>query len=381
MSPYVDPLGLYLHLPFCPVRCPYCDFYALPYAPGPARGLLEALGRHLETLAPQAAGRRLDTVYFGGGTPSMWPAATLAGLLAALDRTIGLAPEAEISLEANPGTLSAGKLAALARAGFNRLSLGAQSFHAPTLALLGRRHSPDDTRRAVRQARRAGFANLSLDLIYGLPRQTAALAAADLAAALELAPDHLSLYELTLGAGTVFGRSFTAGRPPLPSEDDLTGMEARAAGLLATGGLERYEVSNYARPGYRCRHNADTWAGGDYLALGPGAHGHLAGVRWAWTADAGAYAAALAAGREPLAFREALSPRQRALELFMLGLRTTDGVDLVRVGRVLGRPARLAYAGPLAEIAARGWAILTDERLRPTEAGLAMADAAAGLFA
>ena len=377
----VRELGLYIHLPYCPGRCPYCDFNAKKYDHREARRLLAGLAFHLERLAPLAAGRPLATLYVGGGTPAMLPAAHLAGLLRQARELIGLAPGAEVSLEANPGALSTVKLSYLRRAGFNRLSLGAQSFDPGLLAVMGRRHSPYDTMRAVKAARQAGFANLNLDLIHGLPGQNEAQAQADIKAALELKPEHLSLYELTLAPGTPFGRRYTPGRPPLPSDDEIAAREERALALLEAAGLKRYEVSNFARPGYECRHNQSTWAGGDYLALGPGAHGHLAGVRWAWEADPTAYAAAVETGQEPYAFREELTREQRALELIMLGLRTTQGVELALLAEVLGADPSQAYAPALAELEARGWADLGPDRLVPTPRGLAMADAAAALFA
>lgn len=374
------PLGLYIHLPFCAGRCPYCDFHAQAFAPGPARALVPALLRHLEKLAPLAGGRPLNHVYLGGGTPSLLPAGQIARLIEAARQHLGLAPDCEISLEANPGTLSAGKLQALQAAGVNRLSLGAQSLDARLLKTLGRRHTPQDTRRAWGQARAAGFANLSLDLIHGLPGQTTELARADILAALELAPDHLSLYELTLAPDTPFGRAYAKGRPPLPGEDEMLAMEDAALALLEAAGLARYEVSNFARPGHECRHNQDTWRGGDYLALGPGAHGHLAGRRWAWVAEVAAYVAAVEAGREPLEFSEDLTPRQRAWELIMLGLRTSEGVDLARVGALLGQDPRCTWAAPLAQLTGQGWARLDGQRLVPTPLGLRLADAAAALF-
>jgi oxygen-independent coproporphyrinogen-3 oxidase len=373
-------LGLYIHLPFCPSRCPYCDFAARRWDQSLARRLLPALHRHLEALAPAAGGRRLASLYIGGGTPSMWPARELAGLIAAARALIGLEPGAEVTVEANPGALSPRKLELLASAGATRLSLGAQSLDDGLLAALGRRHGAEHVRRAAGWARRAGL-GLGLDLIYGLPGQTPAQAGGDVARALELAPEHLSLYELTLAPETPFGRRFRRGRPPMPGEEAVLAMEARARGLAAAAGLARYEVSNFARPGAECRHNLSTWAGGDYLALGPGAHGHLAGTRWAWLAEPAAYCRAVEAGDEPAAFRERLSARQRALELAMLGFRTAAGVDLAAAGGLLGRPAEEAWAGPLAELEARGWARRRGGRLVPTGLGLDMADAAAALFA
>ncbi len=373
-------LGLYVHLPYCPARCPYCDFNAKTYNHREARRLLAGLALHLERIASLARGRPLASVYFGGGTPAMLPATALAALLASTRGLIGLEPGAEVSLEANPGALSRGKLAALRSAGFNRLSLGAQSFSPGLLAGLGRRHSPDDTRRAVAHARAAGFTNLNLDLIYGLPGQGAAQAASDVAEALALEPEHVSLYELTLAPDTPFGGRYVKGRPPLPSEDEAAAMEQHALAALEAAGLGRYEVSNFARPGFECRHNQNTWAGGDYLALGPGAHGHLAGVRWAWLADPTAYCAAIETDEEPYDFREELTPGQRALELIMLGLRTVHGVELAPLAAVLGDNPRRVYAPALNQLRARGWARIKQGRLVPTSQGLAMADAAAALF-
>lgn len=374
-------LGLYVHLPFCPGRCPYCDFFAQPFDAAAAQALARAMLDHLPAVAEMADGRRLATVYVGGGTPSMWPVRFLGGLLEAVERTIGLEANPEISLEANPGTLGPAKLRLIAASGVNRLSLGAQSFQPALLQALGRRHGPEQTIRVVEQARRAGLENLSVDLIYGLPGQDAALAVADVEAAIALEPDHLSLYELTLGPQTPFGRHYVKGRPPLPDEDALAAMEAALLKRLAATPLQRYEVSNFARPGRQCRHNQDTWRGHDYLALGPGAHGHLAGRRFAFHADVGRYVAEVAAGRQPLAFEEALTADQRALELFMLGLRAVEGVDLTAVARLLGADPAGRHGPALAEVVKRGWATARGKRLRPTPAGLAMADAAAALFA
>ena len=374
-------LGLYLHLPFCPARCPYCDFNAKTYDHGEARRLLAGLAVHLERLAPNAQGRRLSTVYLGGGTPAMLPAAALASLLSQIKDEVGLEPEAEVSMEANPGALSTIKLAHLRQAGFNRLSLGAQSFNSELLTTMGRRHTPYNTYRSVKAARSAGFTNLNLDLIYGLPGQSVDMAAADLVAALELEPDHLSLYELTLSPQTPFGRRYRPGEPPLPNDERLVEMEQNAKALLEDAGLMRYEVSNYAKPGFECRHNQATWQGGDYLALGPGAHGHLAGVRWAYVADPNEYCRMVDQGEEPLAMREELSGEQRALEIILLGLRTVRGVELNSLAELRGADPRRIYAGPLAELRRRGWGSMAKGRIFPTESGLNMADAAAALFA
>ena len=379
-SPAQPGLGLYLHLPFCPSRCPYCDFFSQPWNQALAGPLLQAMLLHLERMAPLAGGRSLASLYLGGGTPAMWPVRSLGRLLEAVAGSIGLPSTAEVTLEANPGALSRAKLKLLRALGVNRLSLGAQSFDDRLLGALGRRHSAAQTLGAVEAARAAGFDNLSLDLIYGLPGQTPRDLARDLEAALGCRPEHLSLYELTLSPNTPFGRRYQKGKAPLPSEAEMASMEEHAYRALEQGGLIRYEVSNFARPGRGCRHNQDIWQGGDYLALGPGAHGHQRGLRWAWLPDAAGYIAAVRIGSEPLQFQERLTPEQRTLELFMLGLRTVRGVDLSTVERVLGRSPWSAFGSALAEIQARRWAVLRESMLAPTPRGLDMADAAAMLF-
>ena len=340
-----------------------------------------ALALHLPGLAPLARGRRLATVYIGGGTPSMWPPGQLARVLELVDASIGIAPGAEITIEANPATLSRAKLKALISAGFNRLSIGAQSMNPAYLRLLGRAHSPEDVRKGVEWARSAGWENVSLDLIYALPYQGLKELAQDIKALVELGPEHISAYELTLNPASVFGRRYRRGCWPMPPQESLEQMYELVVERLEASGYKRYEVSNFALPGLACRHNQGTWAGGDYLPLGPGAHGHLEGMRWAWVADVGEYAARVAAGGDPAAWRERLSPRQRALELIMLGLRTTVGVDMARVGELLGVNPFSFYAAAIAEIEARGWARVEGHRLVPTHQGIAMADAAAALFA
>ncbi len=373
-------LGLYIHLPFCPSRCPYCDFYALPFEAALAGRLIPALIKHLEGIAPSARGRRLDTVYIGGGTPSMLPLAWLGRILKTLRDELGIRPGAEVSLEANPGTLSRRKLDGLLKLGINRLSLGAQSLNPASLKALGRLHGRAETVRAVRQARAAGFANLNLDIIYGLPHQTGSQAVADLDSALELTPDHISLYELTLAPDTVFGRKYAYGKAPLPHPDELARFEQKAFEHLQRAGLGRYEVSNFARPGHECRHNQSTWRGGEYLALGPGAHGHLAGRRWAWISDAALYSKTVQKGLEPLDFEEKLSREDMALERIMLGLRTVEGVNLSDMFGALGVDARKMWPGALKSLQEFGWARISHTHIKPTFLGLGMADGAARLF-
>jgi oxygen-independent coproporphyrinogen-3 oxidase len=265
----LPPLSLYVHLPWCVRKCPYCDFnsYALQGAL-PEGQYVDALRRDLDGQREAMAGRRLVSVFFGGGTPSLFGGDAIARILDAM--RADLEDGAEITLEANPGTIEHGRFAEYRAAGVNRVSLGAQSFAPAQLERLGRIHAVADIGRAVGELRSAGFKRLNLDLMYALPQQRIEEALADLDAALALEPTHLSHYQLTLEPGTVFG-----GRPPagLPDADAAAEMLGRCQERLAAAGLRQYEVSAYAQPGHECRHNLNYWHFGDYLGIGAGAHG------------------------------------------------------------------------------------------------------------
>lgn len=273
------PLAVYVHFPWCVSKCPYCDFnsHALR-GQVPESDYLASIGRDLEQqvrrFAAQLEGREVVSVFLGGGTPSLFSPAAIGEVLGKIGTTLSLAKDAEVTLEANPGTIERGRFAEYAAAGVNRVSLGAQSFDPQTLQRLGRIHRADDTRRAAEELHAAGLARFNLDLMYGLPAQDAAAAERDLAAAIALAPAQISHYHLTLEPGTPF-----AARPPadLPTDETTEGMLELCQRHLAAAGFERYEVSAYARAGQRCRHNLVYWKFGDYLGLGAGAHGKLSG--------------------------------------------------------------------------------------------------------
>ena len=266
------PLALYVHFPWCVRKCPYCDFNsytlhgALPQEPYLAR-----LERDLEAQAPQVAGREIISVFFGGGTPSLFAPRAIARLLEAARRQLRLAADAEVTLEANPGAIERGAFREYFAAGVTRVSLGAQSFDPERLRALGRIHSPADTRAAAAELHAAGLANFNLDLMYALPGQELSGAMRDVEQALALAPAHLSHYQLTVEPGT----EFAARHPPLPDEDLSAAMRDECAGRLASSGFCRYEVSAWARPRAQCRHNLNYWSFGDYLGIGAGAHGKL----------------------------------------------------------------------------------------------------------
>lgn len=271
--PALPPLSLYLHLPWCVRKCPYCDFNSHTAGAGTDRArYVRALAADIAREARSAAGRTLETAFLGGGTPSFFTPAEIGELLTAVRAAFRLAPDAEITMEANPGALESGRLAGYRAAGVNRLSLGAQSFDDGALARLGRIHDAAGVRRAFSEARAAGFDNVNLDLMFGLPEQHLEAAMADLEEAVRLAPEHLSWYQLTLEPNTRF---YAAPPEGLPDEDLASDMQERGGELLAAAGYEQYEVSAYARPGRRCRHNLNYWLFGDYLGAGAGAHGKL----------------------------------------------------------------------------------------------------------
>jgi putative oxygen-independent coproporphyrinogen III oxidase len=266
------PLALYAHFPWCVRKCPYCDFNSHTLKDElPEARYVDALLRDFDAQLPSVEGRRLVSVFLGGGTPSLFSPASIGRLLEHARMRLGFAPGIEVTLEANPGTIERGRFAEYHAAGVTRVSLGAQSFDARQLAKLGRIHSADDTRRAAEELHAAGLENFNLDLMYALPEQSAAEAEADVRAALALEPAHLSQYHLTIEPGTVFA----AAPPTQPADDIVEQMLAQSLSALEAAGFAQYEVSGYAREGACCAHNLNYWMFGDYLGIGAGAHGKI----------------------------------------------------------------------------------------------------------
>ena len=266
------PIAIYVHLPWCVRKCPYCDFnsHVRPESI-PETEYVAALLADLDGDLDLAAGREVSSIFFGGGTPSLFGVGAIAALIEGLASRLPFASDVEITMEANPGTVEHDRFAGYARAGINRVSLGAQSFDAAALKALGRIHGPGEIPAAVAEVKAAGIGNFNLDLMYGLPGQTLDGALSDMEAAIALGPAHLSHYQLTLEPGTA-----SSIRPPvLPVDDDVWEMQMECQRLLAADGLEQYEVSAYARPGRQCRHNLNYWRFGDYLGIGAGAHGKV----------------------------------------------------------------------------------------------------------
>ncbi|MEM1262420.1 MAG: radical SAM family heme chaperone HemW [Pseudomonadota bacterium] len=317
-------LGLYLHLPWCVSKCPYCDFnsYALDGAL-PVDAYVAALCEDITVQHRSVHGRTIRSIFIGGGTPSLFPGAAIARVLETLRAVFECPADLEVTLEANPGSVELERLDHYRAAGVNRLSIGIQSFDASALQTLGRQHSASEAGAALATARAAGFDNVNLDIMYALPGQSVAAATADLERLLDDPPEHVSWYQLTLEPGTRFHRD----PPPLPDDDTVAAMQDAGLALLAAAGFERYEVSAYAKPGRRCRHNLNYWRFGDYLALGAGAHGKLT--------DAAGWPARYERPRHPRRYQlqrpsldAALMPidaSQVAFEFFLNTLRLTDG--------------------------------------------------------
>lgn len=328
------PFGIYVHVPFCTTRCGYCDFntYTATELAGvssssyveTALAELRLAGDVLGTRAPV-----VETVFFGGGTPSLLPAEHLAALLAEIRDVFGLAPDAEVTTEANPESVTAAYMHRLREAGFTRVSLGMQSAAEHVLAVLERQHTAGRSTEAVAEAREAGFTHINLDLIYGAPRESEADWQRSLEVAIAAGADHISAYSLIVENGTRLARRVARGDVTVPDDDVLADRYAQAEQTLGAAGFGWYEVSNWARtPAARCRHNLLYWTSGDWWGIGPGAHSHVAGARWWNVKHPAAYAARLHAGATPAKAREILSTRQRRAERVLLRIRLRDGLAL-----------------------------------------------------
>jgi len=374
-----DAFGLYVHVPWCRHVCPYCDFNVYTSSAMPERAYVDAVAVELATHARDSTwtGRPLRSVYLGGGTPSLFAPATIAELLAAVGRAFALASDAEVTLEANPGTVSAERLAAYRAAGVNRLSLGAQSFDAQTLSTLGRDHAAADVPRAVTAARTAGFENVSLDLVYAVPGTGLAAWEHDLVAVLELAPEHVSAYALTYEEGTPFHRWRESGRLQPVAHDDEAAMAELAVATLEAAGLRRYEISSFARPGRESRHNLGYWDGSDYLGVGAGAHAFARepapGRRWMNERLPARYLAAIVADGAAVASEERLTETQARAEFVFTGLRRVAGVDADAFALRFGDDVDVAFP-QLSDLVDAGLVERTDRRIRLTARGLAFAD-------
>ncbi|MBI2357520.1 MAG: radical SAM family heme chaperone HemW [Deltaproteobacteria bacterium] len=375
-----EPFSLYLHIPYCVRKCPYCDFNVQVVRKIPEPEYTQALARELKLHAQSDfwRGRSLLSIFFGGGTPSVFTPGSIGGILETIVSFFRFEPDIEISLEANPDREDSKHFPGYRSRGVNRLSLGAQSFQPHLLQFLGRLHTAEDTRDALRAIRRAGFENFSLDLIYGSPGQSLADLRSDLQEALNFTPPHVSAYNLTIEEKTVFHRLYREGKIVPLSEEEEIAMAGLVEAELAGAGLERYEISNYARPGRDSKHNVNYWQGGDYLGVGAGAHSYkrlsdVGGQRWHNEKHPRRYMERIAAQGSAVTEEEKTDLRQSAAEFMFLGLRMTRGVLVAEFSRRFGKNPGQFYPQISAWLE-EGLIEEKGDRLRLTRRGLMVAN-------
>ncbi|MBC6793848.1 radical SAM family heme chaperone HemW [Corynebacterium sp. LK26] len=376
-SAHTDSFGVYLHVPFCATRCGYCDFNT--YTPGQLGSgatqgdYLDAIVAELEMAVvkhPELA-RGADTVFVGGGTPSMLGASGLRRLLDGVRNSFGLADDAEVTTESNPESTSPEFFEGLAEAGFTRVSLGMQSAVPHVLATLDRTHTPGRPAAAVAEARAAGFEHINLDVIYGTPGESMANLDTTLEAVLATEVDHVSAYSLIVEPGTAMARKVRRGELPMPDDDGLADRYERIEAALSQAGFSWYEVSNWAKPGGQCRHNMLYWRDGNWWGAGPGAHSHLDGTRFYNVKHPARYAATISGGELPIKDSEGLTADDRHTEKIMLGLRLAEGIDANLLGEdELGKARRQAEAGMVEFVSVDG-----GQRIQLTNRGRLLADA------
>jgi len=374
--------SLYVHIPFCDKKCLYCDFYS---ETGTERveGFLAALEKEITLLKNWGNGAIFETIFFGGGTPSLLTPGQIERILSHLYAAFRITREAEVTLEANPGTVTQGKLQAFRSLGMNRLSIGIQSFRDNELRALGRIHDREEAFQAIELARAAGFGNISLDLIYSIPGQTLAEWEDNLRTSIDLAPQHIAAYSLILEDGTPLARTVKAGEVRMNYTEVEAEMYERAMELFGLHGYEHYEVSNYALPGFRCRHNGNYWSHEDYLGLGPSAHSFWKGTdgkrgrRWWNAADLSTYIDELNRDILPLESAEDVGLKEMLNERIFLGLRSS-GIDLVRLRRDCGYDLKSQQEDAVRWLLEEQMAILEGDTLRLTSRGYLLCDEVCG---
>ena len=367
-----DKLGIYIHIPFCRSKCDYCDFYSLAGREDQMDRYQKALLAHLKETAPLAQGYPVDSIYFGGGTPSYYGAKRIKELLAHLSKLFQVEKDAEITVECNPDSVDLKSLRILRKAGVNRLSMGMQSAQEAELRAIHRIHTPQQTNQAVEAARKAKFTNLSLDLIYGLPGQTMESWKATVEHALSLIPQHLSCYGLKVEEGTPLARRVAEGEV-LPDDDQQADLYLWTVGRLERAGLPQYEISNFAKPGYESRHNLRYWLTRPYIGFGPGAHSDFGGRRYSFVRDLDAYIQGVLQGGDIIDESELIPKRERCGEYLMLRLRTVQGIDEQEYRHTYFMDFAPLQAR-LEQFQAQGWAEQTDGRWHFTPQGFLLSN-------
>jgi len=377
-----DNVGLYLHVPFCDRRCHFCGFFTRARRDDRVAAFASDLMAEIQLHGRTDTLRRrtVETIYFGGGTPTTLSSGQLLSILEACRRSFAVDPAAEVSIEANPASVEESFLRALRKGGFNRLSVGAQSFDDAELKAANTPHTTQEIVQAVGAARRAGFANLNLDLIYGLPGQSLTRWLANLDAAIALAPEHLAFYGLPIEEGTQLHREMERGQLHLPDEDGLADMYQKGQDRLRGAGYLQYEVSNFARPGHACRHNLGYWTDREWLGVGPSAHSYLDGTRFSAVATLEEYQRLVSAGVPPIAEREQGTPDLRLREAVAFGLRTVAGVACAPLRERYCLDPIERFREPIERLTFGRWMILDGEVLRPSDDGLLLADELAAAF-
>lgn len=369
--------GVYLHVPFCLSKCSYCSFYSCTATDTGIRQYHAAVLKRLNTLRHHAPWKSLTftTIFFGGGTPSIIPVPLLAELLARIKESFSItSDQAEISIEVNPATIDQEGLGKLRHAGFNRLSIGFQSLDDQQLKRIGRPHSANDALETYVTARKAGFSNISIDLMYGLPDQTPEQWKKILGQTMELKPEHISMYELTLEPGTPLASAVDRGEISLPDEDAVMEMMEITRETISHSPFKRYEISNYARPGFRCRHNLNYWNNGSYLGIGPGAVSAFEGKRWSTREDLAQFLDATKTPRSIEGEEEVLNHEAYFRETVVIGLRLTDGIDLKKLHDRFSIDPMTYYDKTLTHLIAQKLLKLEGWNLSLTKHGLALAN-------
>ncbi len=377
-NPETGPIALYVHWPFCVSKCPYCDFNSHVRDQVDDDAWRTALLTDMAYEAGLTAGRRVSSIFFGGGTPSLMPPATVSALIEAAARHWGFDADTEITLEANPSSVEAARFADLARAGVNRVSLGLQALDDETLGFLGRAHSVDEGMAALATAQTA-FGRVSFDLIYARPGQSVAAWEAELARAISFGTEHLSLYQLTIEPGTRFATLAAQGKLPPVDPDHGADLFDATRSLTASAGLPAYEISNHARPGAESRHNLTYWRHRDYVGIGPGAHGRRSGIATVRHKKPENFLSAVARNQHGAEAETPLEPAQQAREALLMGLRLREGVDLSHIARRTGfGPAALFHGDKLALLSREGLITRDVERVTVTAQGMPVLDAILG---
>jgi oxygen-independent coproporphyrinogen III oxidase len=369
-------LTAYIHIPFCVNKCPYCGFYSTHYEPALADRFLSALQSEMQSRSRGLQDRLFSSIYVGGGTPTTLSRVQFSRLFDLIEEHLSLTADAEITVESNPGTISTGTLDLLKERGVTRFSIGVQSFSDSVLASLGRTHSAGKAAAAVRAARAAGFGNIAIDLIYGIPGQTESQWQRTIEAALSLEPDHLSLYSLSLDEGSLLGRDARAGRFVLPDDEIVELMYGTAIRLLDRAGFRQYEISNFCVPGRECRHNCNYWDRGEYLGLGPGAWSFIDNRRSMAVANVIEYISRMTEGTSAVDTEEVLNREQSAAETLFLGLRRTAGIDLDHYGQLFGPDATNNLRKKIGKLEGSGLFQIENTRLMLTTRGFLLSNEA-----